>query len=341
MERLSQEIERVRERSGNRLLILGHHYQRESVLRHADEIGDSLELSRKAAEHRSAERIVFCGVKFMAESADILTGPAQAVFMPDTRAGCPMSDMADRAPVEAAWEFLESQGGGWLPVVYVNSSAEIKALCGRWGGCTCTSSNAPKALQWVFAQGKKVFFLPDEHLAANTAHDLGLADEQVAVYDWRLRDGGLTKAALAAARVLAWKGFCIVHAAFGVAQVREVREKIPGAKIIVHPETPKEVVRLADAHGSTSQIVKYVEDAPDGAVIVIGTEANLVERLAKQQAGRVSVKVLRPSVCANMAKTNEQNLLDVLQNWPEACRIQVPEEVAADARIALRRMLAL
>ena len=341
MNNVSDEIERIRRQWGRRLLILGHHYQRESVLRHVDVIGDSLELSRKAAEHPEAERIVFCGVKFMAESADILTGPGQTVFMPDTRAGCPMSDMADGASALAAWEFLASQGGGWLPVVYVNSSAQIKALCGRWGGCTCTSSNAPKALKWVFAQGRKVFFLPDEHLATNTAHDLGLADNQVAVYDWRLPNGGLKKADLDAAQVIAWKGYCIVHVAFSVAQVREVREKIPGAKIIVHPETPKEVVRLADAHGSTAQIVKYVEDAPDGSVIVVGTEANLVERLAKQQTGRVTVKVLRPSVCANMAKTNEQNLLDVLQNWPKLCEVHVPQDVATDARIALQRMLAL
>lgn len=341
MESVSQEIERVRGQWGKRLLVLGHHYQRESVLRHADEIGDSLELSRKAAEHPEAERIVFCGVKFMAESADILTGPEQTVFMPDTRAGCPMSDMADQPGVESAWRFLESQGGGWLPVVYVNSSAEIKALCGRWGGCTCTSSSAAKALRWVFSQGKKVFFLPDQHLASNTAHDMGLPDAEVALYDWRLPDGGLTGADLRAARVVAWKGHCIVHVAFDVAQVREVRAKMPGAKIIVHPESPKEVVRLADAHGSTSQIVKYVQDAPDGSTVVIGTEANLVERLAKQQAGRVNVKVLRPSVCANMAKTNEQNLLRVLQDWPKDSEIHVPPAVADDARIALRRMLAL
>lgn len=341
MKNANEQIERIRREWGARLLILGHHYQRERVLRHADVIGDSLELSRKAAERPEAERIVFCGVKFMAESADILTGPHQTVFMPDTRAGCPMSDMADTGPAEAAWEFLQSAGGGWLPVVYVNSSARIKALCGRWGGCTCTSSNAPRALKWVLDQGKKVFFLPDEHLATNTAHDLGLADSEVAVYDWRLPNGGLTEAAAAGARVIAWKGFCVVHVAFGAAQVREVREKLPGARIIVHPEAPKEVVRLADAHGSTAQIVKYVEDSPDGSVIVVGTEANLVERLAKQQAGRVSVKVLRPSVCANMAKTNEQNLLDVLENWPKPCEIHVPEDVAADARVALQRMLAL
>jgi quinolinate synthase len=186
-----------------------------------------------------------------------------------------------------------------------------------------------------------VFFLPDEHLGVNTAHDLGLPDEQAAVYDWRQPDGGLSAETLARAKVLVWKGFCIVHVSFTVEQIKTVREKLPTAKIIVHPEAPKAVVRLADAHGSTAQIVKYVREAPDGATIVVGTEANLVERLAREEQGRVSVKVLRPSVCANMAKTNEENLLDLLQRWPVQNEVHVSKSVAADARKALRQMLDL
>jgi quinolinate synthase len=341
MEHFSTAIETIRKEWGARLLILGHHYQRQTVLRHADVIGDSLELSRKAAEQRCAERIVFCGVRFMAESADILTGPAQTVYMPDMAAGCPMADMADVPRVEAAWRALQEWGGDWLPVVYVNSSAELKALCGRWGGSTCTSSNAPRVIRWAFGEGKRVFFLPDEHLGANTAHDLGLPDDAVAVYDPLAPEGGLTAARAAAARMIVWKGFCIVHKAFTGDQVRMVREKIPGARIIVHPETPKDVLRLADAHGSTAQIVQYVEAAPAGSTVVIGTEANLVERLAIQHAGRITVKLLRPSVCANMAKTNERNLLEVLEHWPKQNEVHVPDGVAADARRALQRMLEL
>ena len=341
MKPVNEQIEAVRREWGKRLFILGHLYQRGSVLRHADAAGDSLELSRRAAAQQEAERIVFCGVRFMAESADILTGPGQTVYMPEMSAGCPMADMATAGAMEEAWAFLESAGGGWLPVVYVNSSAGVKACCGRLGGSTCTSSNAPRVMQWVLGQGRKVFFLPDEHLGVNTAHDLGIPDGEVVPYDPRQPRGGLTPEAVRKAQVVVWKGFCVVHVAFTVEHVRRVREQIPGARIIVHPETPKEVVRLADAHGSTAQIIKYVEEAPAGSTIVIGTEVNLIERLAEQHRGRVSIKALRPAVCANMAKTNEHNLLEVLRDWPKDKEVHVPEAVAADARKALQRMLGL
>jgi quinolinate synthase len=317
-------------------------YQRSSVLRHADVTGDSLELSRRAAEHRDAERIVFCGVKFMAESADVLTAADQAVYMPDTNAGCPMAEMAATRDAEAAWTRLQAAcPGEWMPVVYVNSSAAIKAWCGRMGGSTCTSSNAEKAMRWALDQGKRVFFLPDEHLGWNTAHDMGIADEHVARYDPRGQGGGLTDDALRSARVVVWKGFCLVHTAFTVEHIARVRERFPTARIIVHPETPCDVARLADAHGSTSQICRYVESAPDGSVIVIGTENNLVERLAEAHRGRLRILALAPSVCANMAKTNEDNLLAVLREWPDRNRIRVPPDTAAEARSALTRMLAL
>ena len=339
MNDLSQKIDAIRREWGGRLRILGHYYQRASVLKHVDDVGDSLELSRKAAAHPGAERIVFCGVKFMAESADILSGPDQTVYMPETSAGCPMASMADAGDMEHALSRLNAHGAEWLPVVYVNSSADVKACCGRRGGSTCTSSNAARVFEWAFAQRKRVFFLPDEHLGVNTAHDLGIPDEEALIYDPHEKDGGLSPAQVARAQVIVWKGFCIVHMAFTPEQVRAVRERVPGAKIIVHPESPKDVVRLADAHGSTAQIIRYVESAPDGSTVVIGTEINLVERLAERHRGRVTVKALAPSVCANMARTNEDNLFRLLTDWPKDRVIRVPPGVAADARLALERML--
>lgn len=341
MKELSACIQAIRDDWGEKLFILGHHYQRSSVVQHADETGDSLELARKAGRNVSAQRIVFCGVRFMAESADILSGPDQTVFMPETAAGCPMADMADLEAADAAWQTLEAAGGGWLPVVYVNSSAELKAFCGCRGGSTCTSSNADRVFRWVFEQDKKVFFFPDEHLGANTARDLGIPDDNVLVYDRRLEGGGLTPEQIAAARVIVWKGFCLVHTAFKAEHVAKVRKILPDARVIVHPEVPKEVVALADEHGSTSYIIKAVEAAPDGATIVIGTEVNLVERLAALHRGRLTIKALSPSVCANMAKTSEANLLQVLEDWSSDREIHVPEPVARDARKALEQMLAL
>ena len=337
----SQKIDEIRDELGDKLLILGHHYQRSSVVRHADELGDSLELAKKAGSNSRAERIVFCGVHFMAESADLLSRPEQTVYVPDTAAGCPMAGMAS---ADAMFNALGQLGGtkaGWIPVVYVNSTAELKACCGMNGGSTCTSSNAADVFKWVFDQGKRILFLPDEHLGRNTAHDLGIPDEEVSIYDPLLANGGLTPAEMNEAKVVVWKGFCIVHQAFTVDMVKTVREKLPEAKIIVHPETPKEVVDIADAHGSTSQIIKYVEDAPDGSTVVIGTEINLIERLADKFRGRVAVKALSPSVCANMSKTNESNLLYLLQNWPDENRIGVPESIANDARTSLNTMLEL
>jgi quinolinate synthase len=308
---------------------------------HADETGDSLELARKAAANNSVERIVFCGVHFMAESADILSGTEQTVYMPECGAGCPMADMGDSNDMETAWDVLNTRGGDWLPVVYVNSTADVKAVCGRHGGSCCTSSNAARVFEWAFAQDKRVLFLPDEHLGANSAHDLGLSDSEVAVYDPRLPQGGLSDAEIDAARVVVWKGFCIVHQAFSVEQIKLVREKMPDAKIIVHPEAPKEAVRLCDAHGSTAQIIDYVNAATAGETIVIGTEFNLVQRLAEQHRDRLTIKALKASVCSNMAKTTDKNLLDLLLNWDESSVIRVDGAVARDAKLALERMLAI
>lgn len=341
MSDMPSKIAEIKKEWGDKLLILGHHYQRQSVLRHADETGDSLELSRKAGANTAAERIVFCGVKFMAESADILSSESQTVYMPEMNAGCPMANMATADDMRSAFARVESVVPGWLPVVYVNSSATVKGCCGELGGSTCTSSNAKKVFEWAFAQGKRILFLPDEHLGWNTATDMGLSDDQVAVYDPSVEAGGLTDEAVETARVIVWKGFCIVHKAFTVDQVKTVREMRPDAKIIIHPEAPKEVVRLCDAHGSTSEIIKYVEDAPEGSCIVIGTEVNLIERLAAKHRGRVEVKALTPSVCANMARTNEANLLKTLSEWPESNIVKVDESVCNNSRLALTRMLEL
>ena len=335
-------IERIRKQWGARLLILGHHYQRDGVLAHADAIGDSLELARRAAAESRAERIAFCGVHFMAESADILSGGGRSVYMPVPDAGCPMANMADLGRVQTAWEEIGAAGGQpWLPVVYVNSSAAIKAFCGENGGSACTSGNAAKVMKWVLDQGHRVFFLPDQHLGENTAIDLGVARDEVAVFDHRQARGGLTEETLRSARVLVWKGFCLVHTRFTVEQIRQARAQWPGARVIVHPETPREVVAAADAHGSTARIIEYVNKAPDASVIVIGTELNLVDRLARQTAGRVTVKALAPSVCRNMNMTDEASLMALLERWPAERRISVPPEVADRARLALDRMLAV
>ena len=341
MENISEQIIDIKKEWGDRLLILAHHYQRSAVVKHADESGDSLELARKASQYEKAERIVFCGVKFMAESADVLSGANQTVYMPETGAGCPMADMATAEQMEDAITYLNQVVTNWRPIVYVNSSAEVKSCCGKYGGSTCTSSNAERIFKWALDKGERILFLPDEHLGYNSAHDLGVSDEEIAVYNPRKDNGGLSEEEIKTAKVIVWKGFCIVHQAFTIAHVEKVRELLPEAKIIVHPESPKEVVRICDAHGSTAQIIDYVNNAPDGTTVIIGTELNLVQRLADQQKGRVFVKALVPSICANMAKTNEANLLHTLQSWPEHQQVTVASNIADDARTSLETMLSL
>jgi quinolinate synthase len=333
-------IDELRKGYGDEVMVLGHHYQRSNVVCHSDAAGDSLELARAAAES-SAKRIVFCGVHFMAESADILSSPSQTVYLPEISAGCPMADMADAESMQRAWDELTAVDPNWLPVVYVNSTADVKAICGRHGGSACTSSNAARVFEWAFAQGKRILFLPDEHLGANTAHDLGLSDAEVAVYDPRKPLGGLSEQELATSRVVVWKGFCLVHDAMVVADVEAMRRQYPDGKIIVHPECPKEVVRAADAHGSTKQIIEYVDAAPDGQTIVVGTELNLVQRLAERHRGRLEIKALRQSVCANMSKITANSLLRTLREWPELNEIHVDAEVSREAKLSLDRMLSI
>ena len=338
---IDAQIAELKDQWGGRLVILGHHYQRPAVLRHCDARGDSLELARLAASRPQAERIIFCGVRFMAESADILSRNDQWVFMPDMTAGCPMANMADAALLTNALQAIGAGGVDWCPVVYVNSTAEVKAICGQRQGSTCTSSNAAQVMDWALKKGRRVFFLPDEHLGRNTACDLGIPDNAVRLFDPRKLRGGLSRSELDDCRVLVWKGFCIVHLAFTVEQVQAVRQRFPNARIIVHPESPHEVVAACDAHGSTAQIIRYVENTPDGGTVIVGTELNLVERLAQEHAGRITVKALHPSLCANMAKTTEASLLELLEHWPELNRIRVDEATKADARRALEQMLAL
>jgi quinolinate synthase len=341
MSSIPERIEAIREKLGKRLLILGHHYQRASVLAHADALGDSLELARRAAAEKEAKKIVFCGVHFMAETADLLTKPDQIVYMPEPAATCPMANMADEADVREARDRLQrAEAGRWTPVVYVNSTAAVKALCGQWGGSACTSSNAGKVFQRAFSKSQKIFFLPDEHLGINTAEDLGFKPDETRVYDPAKPDGGLTDKDLAAAKVVAWKGYCHVHTAFRTSDVKAVHKRDPSATIIVHPETPRVVLRLCDAHGSTSQIIKYVRELPEGSIVYVGTELHLVERLAAEHAGRVTVKALRPSACPNMHMTTEENLLELLETWPAVNEIHVHDDVAANARVAVERMLA-
>ncbi len=334
-------IDDIREKWGPRLLILGHYYQADEVLQYADIVGDSLELARRAAASKEAERIVLCGVMFMAESADLLSAPEQTVYMPDVTASCPMALMAWPDGVRQAWTCLTAVAPDWVPVVYVNSTAAVKAFCGEHGGLTCTSASAPAVLKWAFDQGKKVFFLPDEHLGTNTAFDLGLPEEAIAIYDPALVNGGLSSDTIARARMVVWKGFCYVHSRFSVQDVAEARKRYPGARVVVHPEAPRAVVRLCDAHGSTSQLIREVEDAPSGSTIVVGTEVTLVRRLAQRHAGRVAVYPLKESTCLNMAMTTEEKLLRLLQEWPARNEVQVPDALRASARAALSRMLAL
>ncbi len=327
---------------GDDALVLGHHYQTEAVVRFADLKGDSYELSKKAAESH-ARLIVFCGVHFMAEAADILTRPEQTVVMPDLEAGCPMADMASRGELESAWVQLAELGNPddlFLPVTYINSRAEVKAFCGLHGGLICTSANAGKALTWALQRRPKVFFLPDQHLGRNTALAQGIPPAEITLWDPVLPLGGNSLAVLRQARILLWKGHCHVHTRFSTAQVRQARQAHPEAKVVVHPECPQEVVAASDAAGSTGFIVRYVEAAPPGSTIVIGTEINLITRLARQYRDR-TILPLVSSMCPNMYKNSPRDLLHVLENPGRVNVVRVADEIREPARLALQRMLDL
>ncbi|MBB0242905.1 quinolinate synthase NadA [Streptomyces alkaliphilus] len=350
-------VERARaakERLGEKVFVLGHHYQRDEVIGFADVTGDSFKLARDAAARPQAEYIVFCGVHFMAESADILTSDAQQVILPDLAAGCSMADMATAEQVEECWDTLAAAGvaGDTVPVSYMNSSADIKAFTGRHGGTICTSSNARRALEWAFDSSgggaRRVLFLPDQHLGRNTAiRDLGMAPEDCVVYNPHRPGGGLTPEQLRDARMILWRGHCSVHGRFSLDSVREVRERIPGVNVLVHPECRHEVVAAADRVGSTEYIIRALEEAPPGSKWAVGTELNLVRRLADRHApeGKEVVFLDRTvCFCSTMNRIDLPHLVRSLESLAEGRvvnRITVDEETAHWARVALERMLAL
>ncbi|MQW76550.1 quinolinate synthase NadA [Nocardioides sp. dk4132] len=340
----------AKEALGDRVFVLGHHYQRDEVIAFADVTGDSFKLARDAAARPDAEYIVFCGVHFMAESADILTTSAQQVILPDLAAGCSMADMARLAQVEDAWDALADAGVAdqVVPVTYMNSSADIKAFCGRNGGVVCTSSNAEVALDWAFAQKEdaKILFLPDQHLGRNTAVlELGLSLEDCVVWNPFKPNGGLTQEELRNARMILWKGHCSVHGRFSPEVVDELRATIPDVKILVHPECQHEVVTRADLVGSTEFIIRTIEAAPAGSTWAIGTELNLVKRLAQAHPDK-SISFLDKTVCycSTMNRIDLPHLVWALESLVEGTvvnQITVDPETERWALVALERMLAL
>ncbi|MFV2121047.1 quinolinate synthase NadA [Streptomyces sp. Act-28] len=346
-------VERARAakaRLGDKVFVLGHHYQRDEVIQFADVTGDSFKLARDAAARPEAEYIVFCGVHFMAESADILTGDDQKVVLPDLAAGCSMADMATAEQVAECWDVLTEAGVAdvTVPVSYMNSSADIKAFTGKHGGTICTSSNAERALNWAFEQGEKVLFLPDQHLGRNTAvRDMGMSLDDCVVYNPHRPNGGLTAEQLRDAKMILWRGHCSVHGRFSLESVDEVRERIPGVNVLVHPECRHEVVAAADHVGSTEYIIKTLEAAPAGSKWAIGTELNLVRRLANRFAdeGKEIVFLDRTvCFCSTMNRIDLPHLVWALESLAEGNlvnRIQVDRETESFAKLALERMLAL
>jgi quinolinate synthase len=345
-EQLESWIGEAKAALGDRLLILGHHYQREEVMRWADARGDSFGLSRLAAGS-TAEYIVFCGVHFMAESADILTGGTRQVILPDLNAGCSMADMADLDSVEEAWDALAAVTDieRIVPITYMNSSAALKAFVGRKGGAVCTSSNARAVVTWALSRGDKLLFFPDQHLGRNTGYQLGLGAGDMRVWDPKRDLGGLEEVDVKEATLLLWKGHCSVHQRFKVAHVDAFRAEHPDGLVVVHPECAHEVIEVADQVGSTDFIIKAVEGAPAGSVIGIGTEIHLVQRLAAEHPDRTVVS-LDPLVCpcSTMFRIDAAHLAWVLENLVEGTvvnQIKVDGETAEWARVALERMLAI
>ena len=352
---LHDRIRAAKQTLGDRVVVLGHFYQREEVVRHADYVGDSFQLANAALEHPDAEAIVFCGVHFMAETADLLSGAGQSVILPNLAAGCSMADMADIDQVEDCWEQLaevlgpldEPDAEGLLPVIpvtYMNSSAAIKGFVGRHGGIVCTSSNAVTVLEWAFARGRRVLFFPDQHLGRNTAKAMGVPLERMPMWNPRRPLGGSSADELAQSRVILWHGFCSVHRRFSVDQIDQARAEHPGVRVIVHPECPMEVVDTADEAGSTDYIRRAIAGATEPTTFAIGTEINLVRRLAAQHPQH-EIFCLDPVVCpcSTMYRIHPGYLAWVLEELVAGRvqnRIRVAGDVAAPARVALERMLA-
>jgi quinolinate synthase len=344
---MDERIAAARKKLGKSTILLGHHYQRDEVIRFADYTGDSYKLSKIAAE-TEAEYLVFCGVHFMAESADVLGRDNQKVILPDLNAGCSMADMAEIGQVEACWDTLLDAGirpDQILPLTYMNSTAAIKAFCGERGGLVCTSSNARNAFEWAFASAEKILFLPDQHLGRNTAFAMGIPLDQMVVFDPYQINGGITPARLKAAKIILWKGHCSVHQRFLPQHVDNVRAKYPGIQVIVHPECRWEVCQKADALGSTERLIKLVSDAPEGSMFAIGTEIHLVNRLAKEFAPkgkRIITLDDTGCLCTTMYRISPQHLAWALENLVEGRvvnQIKVRDDVKHWARVALDRML--
>lgn len=338
-------IAAARAKLGRRVLILGHHYQRDEVIEFADFRGDSYDLARRAAKAEDAEVIVFCGVHFMAETADILTSEDQAVLLPDLDAGCSMADMADIHQVEECWETMAEtiDTDRVIPVTYMNSTAAIKSFCGARGGVVCTSSNARAILDWAYERGDRVLFIPDQHLGRNTGLKMGLTEEEMPVWDPAKWDGGCTPEALERSRMILWKGHCSVHQNFQPGHVDYFRERFPGINILVHPECSRSVVDKADFVGSTAYIIRMIEAAEPGSRWAIGTEHHLVNRLAHEHP-KVEVSTLAPFACqcATMFRIDPADLATLLERVVDGelpNRIVVDPQTKRDARIALERML--
>ena len=349
---------------GRRLVILGHHYQRDEVIRFADYTGDSYKLSQQVSKHPDAEFIIFCGVHFMAESADVLSAAHQQVILPDLAAGCSMADMAEPEQLEMCWRELEMMGLGAegldgregqesldgrapvIPVTYINSSAAIKAFVGEHGGVVCTSSNAAATLTWAWERGERILFLPDQHLGRNTAFAMGVPLDQMVVWDPNEPFGGLTPEAVRAARIILWKGHCSVHVRFTARQIEQLRAQHPGIRVIVHPEVPWDVVQAADDAGSTEYIIGQVTQSPVGSVWAVGTEVHLVHRLAAQVAPERTVYSLDQfgCLCSTMFRVSPNHLLWILEGLLAGevhNRIVVPDHQKAWNRVALDRMLSI
>ncbi len=353
---LSARIRSIKTREGNKLLILGHLYQRSEILSVSDARGDSFQLSALAAKSEECEVIVFCGVHFMAETADILANSPENVLrrldrrvdviIPDPSAGCAMADMATLEEVEQCWTELGSllDADQIIPVTYVNSSAELKAFCGRHNGIACTSTNARSVLEWAFKQGERVLFFPDQHLGRNTALDMGISPSELVLWNSQYPFGGNSESDLKKSKVILWKGFCPVHQNFTLSDINRVRREDPNAKIVIHPECPQELVRVADAAGSTSMIMNAVKNDPSGSVWHIGTEYHLIEHIANDFPEKKVENLSKiPQTCPTMALIDLAKLCWVLEEWEKGQMVplvRVPEKTAADALICLRRMLA-
>ncbi len=343
MKELEQRAWTVKRKLGDRLFVPGHHYQKDEVIQFSDATGDSLQLAQVAADNRKAEFIVFCGVHFMAETADILTTSRQKVYLPDMRAGCSMADMADIHQTNRAWEALQAQFGDTIiPLTYVNSTAAIKAFVGEYGGATVTSSNADKMVEWALTQKERLLFLPDQHLGRNTAYKLGIPLDSMAVWD-PIQNKLLFEGDLEKVKVILWKGHCSVHENFTTKNIEQVRQQYPDMKIIVHPECSREVVALSDMAGSTNYIITEIEKAEPGTSFAVGTEMNLVNRIIQQHPDKHIIS-LNPYMCACLTM-NRIDLphfvwcLESLEDGFESNRIVVEDAVASKARLALNRML--